>query len=246
MNGYRVISPNLDRRPDRWKVFQEQLLSQGVPADHIERFPSYDGRKYESTGHAMAHATELYNGNPSHYLATGQKLDKFNWCWNWSWYACLERIAQYTDNVPRLFVVDDYSPVFGYHEICGHIDIFTRIHTPFLIAQYGGPNPNSPSRVFNEPLPELPIFQRGLAGNWDICTLYSPAGARCFVDFINNTQEHLRPCAYGYEAHLNMPERGGIYGISRNIMDGFYDWVLQLPTATDDYVQDRQEIESLK
>ena len=246
MHEYKVISPNLDRRPDRWKLFYDILKSQGVPADQIERFPAHDGRQYQSTREAMAHAAEIHQGNPPHYLATGEKLDKFNWCWNWSWYDCLERIAERTDETPVMFLIDDFKVNFDYHEICIHIEGLVQLGMPFRVAQYGGPGRDSPSRVIREALRELPIFQRGFAGAWDICTLYSPIGARWFLDFINSIERHGRPCNYSGSAAQNAGEMNcGIYGASIHT-NSWSDWITRLPTGEDDYVQDRQEVEAPK
>lgn len=238
---FKIISPNLDRRPDRWAIFYETLISQNVPPENIERLSSHDGRDYESTHNAMGHAAEIYRDNPPHYLATGERLDKFNWCWNWSWYDCLDRIAKQTDDMPAMFLIDDFKVNFEYNEICNHIDILTGLEDEFLFAQYGGPEFNSPFRVNHEVIPELPIFQRGSSGAWDICVLYSPTGARWMVNLINNTNEHNRPCKYGYLA-ANEPIQIGMYGASTNTKP-WRDWIARLPTAEDDQIQDRQEIE---
>lgn len=240
---YNVISPNLTRRPDRWTVFYDTLISQGVPPERIIRFPSHDGRDYMDTALAMQHASQLHNGNPPRYLATGGGLDKFNWCWNWSWYDCIARIAE--ANEPCMFLVDDFKVNFKYDEITRHLDALDSLSVnPLLIVQYGGAGKTSKYRCVHEDieLPDCPKFQNGLTGAWDICSVYTPAGARWFIDFIENHERHERPCHYHYEVELHEDKPAGMYGPS-STTDAWGDWIARLPTAEASAYQDRQTIE---
>ena len=136
---YKVLSPNLDRRPDRWNVFTDALVAQGTPVEYIERFSSHDGRNYHSMEDAQ---TDALKRGSSRYLSCARGIDQFNFCWCWSWYDCIAQIAGCSDGYPRLLVIDDCRPVFSYEEICQHLSVFNAEDAPFMIAQYGGPGKN--------------------------------------------------------------------------------------------------------
>lgn len=256
MTDYNVLSPNLNRRPDRWTLFVDTLVSQGTPADHIKRFPSHDGRDYPNMEDAREHAVSLAaeKGQPSRYLSSIYGVDKFNYCWCWTWHDCIELIAAYTDDCPRLLIIDDCRPRFDYTQICQHLSVLEAQDAPFMMAQYGGPGVDSPSRVNNSPIPNLPIFQYGLAGNWDVAVIYSPRGARWLLDFMQNREyKDLRPGTYrpnavgGLIARLPLAEQRGMYGATLELPLAWpknSGWTAILPTGDDDTaIQDRCEYE---
>lgn len=123
-----------------------------------------------------------------------------------------------------------------------------------MMAQYGGPGKDSPSRVNNSPIPNLPIFQYGLAGNWDVAVMYSPRGARWLLDFMENRDYRglpraaFRPCTIGGEiARLPLTDQRGMYGVTLELPLAWPSnsgWTAILPTGDDDTaIQDRCEYE---
>lgn len=229
---YNVIATNLDRRPDKWQLFYDTLIGQGVPSEHIVRFSAHDGALYENTEDAMSDAASRYHPVPP-FLRLGGRQATSEWCWRWSWYEALEQIA--LSDVPMLFLIDDIKLLCDYEEVCQHLEVLDSIHNNgFLLVQYGGGHKGNPQAIFTKPVAQLPIFQHGLGGSWDRSTLYSPSAARWFLNFVNGLPTPERISVY---PRLAIPhQRPGMFSRSINRhAEGM--WTEVLPT---DRISDRE------
>lgn len=179
---YRVIIPNLDRRPDRWRWCLETLLEQGTPKDSIERFSAFDGTEWSSIEEAHAKMERLHGGKLPRYLLSRDRL-LTNYAWRCTWYTILLKVAKGNDTA--LVMIDDWSAPFDFETICRHIQILNDQPYPLLMVQYNwhkGTHESSSRRSKLERAPELEI---GLRGAGDSAVLFTPPGAQRMIEFTN-------------------------------------------------------------
>ena len=184
MNGYKVIVPNLDRRPDRWKWCVKNLLEQGVPRDKIERFSAFDGLDYKGLPdwqRLFSDSLRAQFGTIPFFL--NKKGREGSWAWARTWYTIIKRIADGSDTA--LVLVDDRAAMFAYGETCRHLEILNRQAHRLAMVQYSCHTGYVRTYRRSIRLDDIPEMQYGLYGCGDSVVLYTPLGARKMLDFIN-------------------------------------------------------------
>ena len=187
MNEYKVILPNLDRRPDRWQFSLELLLAQGVPRDKIERFPAFDVLEFRGLPDWQKRIRESISaqfGCVPFFLE--RKRRDGDWAWSRTWYTILTKIASGSETV--LLLVDDILHRFTYDETCQHIELLEKEQNPLAIVNYRCcPYPDGIIRMYTrtEWLDNIPGMMYGLSAVGDACVLYTPLGAQRVLDFID-------------------------------------------------------------
>lgn len=187
MSRYRVITPNLLRRRDRWLVFAGTMIGQGVPPSRIQRFIAHDGDFYPDGETAHRNALELLRdkGREPKYLDAADG-DPYNYCWHWSWYELLHSIAMLNDKaIPVLVVIDDWRMTIDYDTICEHVRNLRSKSEPFRGIQYAHDRIGSkrPPKTDLTPVADCAGIQYELVGGTDTAFMVSPSGARILLDF---------------------------------------------------------------
>ena len=131
---YKVIVPNLDRRPDRWRCCRGILLEQGTPRDKIERFSAFDMLEFRGLPDSAQRFRESLIGQ---FGSIPRWLDKESLdgesSWPRTWYTILKEIASGTENV--LLLIDDRTPPCTYDVVCRHLEILANEPEPLAIKK---------------------------------------------------------------------------------------------------------------
>lgn len=210
MNDFKIIVPNLKRRPDRWFTCLGYLLAQGIPDRIIEYWEAHDGSDYESVHEARTAASKEFD--TSKYLMEDGASQSWDYCWLWTWHEIITAIANESDDsVPRLVLLDDHAIVLDYEQIREYVRVLYEIPAPFRILQFTPTRRNNslvPLKTDLERVDAAPkILKHGLTGSGDLATLISPLGARDLIELANEN-----PCespeSLMWIAAWNRPQSG--------------------------------------
>ena len=184
MNECKVIVPNLDRRPDRWRWTMATLTAQGVPRNKIERFASFDGLEFlrhpDAVDRMRMVIRDQFGKMPS-WLKIAREIRE--WSWARTWYTIMTRIMRGTE--PAIVMVDDTSLSFTYDDICMHLETLGKEEYPLAAIQYKAHNTFIPNCRLTERLSLIPEMQYGFYGVGDSINLYTPLGAQKMLEFID-------------------------------------------------------------
>ena len=214
MTNIFVVVPNLDRRPDKWMVCRERLLMQGIPDTHIIRYPAIDGREYynendaedsraliEQIGRTWTPIPAWLN-HPTFYIS--------ELAWNYTWYMCLETIAQSPASNYYILLIDDCELKIGYSELCEHIGNLSRVSKHnLLIVQLSIPRHPCCRKLVGG----CDVFQHGLGGTCDMALLFSPVGASYLRHYANRHPDGHDPCQLTKILAME-PSQAGIFALS--------------------------------
>lgn len=235
MNRYRVVTPSLLRRTDRWLVFVGTMIAQGVPIHRIKRFVAYDGDFFPDgkTAHRTATATLRDQGREPKYLDVPIG-DPYNYCWLWTWYELMHSIATQSDeSVPSLIVIDDWMMTIRYERICAHVETMSSKSHAFHGIQYAY-DPigcERPPKANLTPVVDCPDLQYELVGGTDTAFLVTPSGARILLDFADNYPK-CSPARLFYLLANEVDQRGWYSTVKR--------CACARPSGIIDDTQDRQ------
>lgn len=183
---YNVVVTNLDRRTDRWEICHKTLLFQGVPQERIKRFSNHDARNYSTLEEAQDDARKQYWGSLPRILRPVPSDEAIgHYCWRWSYFDVLVSIANQANNELTLVLVDDWQMRYTYDEICEQLERLSDHYGSVNIIQYL-PNRENLTNI----VPEVPKLRFGLNGQGDPAMLFSPEGARQFLDVANNEDKY--------------------------------------------------------
>lgn len=188
MNDFKIIVPNLKRRPDRWFTCLGYLLAQGIPDRIIEYWEAHDGSDYESVHEARTAASKEFA--TSKYLMEGEVRLTWDYCWLWTWHEIITAIANESDDsMPRLVLLDDHAILLDYEQIREYVRVLYEMPVPFRIVQFAATRRNNPRVPLKTDLAKVcaapKILKHGLTGSGDLATLISPLGARDLIALAN-------------------------------------------------------------
>lgn len=206
------IIPNLDRRTDRWELRLNDLTAKGFPRRRFRRFPSFDGRRYATLDDAKSAATEYFKGTLPPYLDL-EKRYLADYCWHWTWYAIISRIARRRRNVLTLFVIDDWTVSATFSELEDWAARLQQELERLDILQLSIPGEGHESRRIGTPIHGIPTFQHGLGGRCDCAIILSPKGARRLRRYAD-TQGLRRGPSHLFEDLTSLDDQDGCASVN--------------------------------
>lgn len=208
-NEVFVIIPNLDRRSVRWRVCYERLRARGVPANHIERFSSFDHRRYGDYTEAKSAATQYFRGQLPKFL-NRHLWRKSDYCWLWTWYAIVHKIS-HKDNGLHLLIVDDCEILLDYESLCRELQVMVNVSKPNDVRIVQLAQDDAP--VWRKVVEENSVFQYGLSGRGDSGIIFSPGGARFMLEWANKNSDVDVPAVL-FQRLAKEPDQQGFFANS--------------------------------
>lgn len=197
-----VVVPNLDRRQDRWYFCLGWLRARGFPDENIERFSAHDGNDYATRDDARLAALKQFPN--SMYL--DQNVAKHYYCWSWTWYDIMTKIAAQPDGTCTLLLVDDWRLRFSHDTVCKQIKRLREECNALKMIQYVHSSQapegyeDEPPLPIGEVVPRLPYFRRGLTTSGDAANILSPVGAREILAVANQPKRGVPNWVFWYAA----------------------------------------------
>ena len=180
----KVIVMNLPERTDRKWFMYGHLATIGVAYPLIEVFPARNASHYTDIADVLADA----HSDGFHFFADWEnaRQDEIKHAVIiWNWCAILRRIVD--SGHTSLVLLDDRVITARFNELCGLVSICKARPYPFhaLQLQHLLCDFNNDESIDNEPLwPQSNDLASGFAGNGDYATVFSPAGARWFLELV--------------------------------------------------------------
>lgn len=202
MDRYNTVIPNLARRDDRWYTCLGALLALDYNPNRLYRFSAHDGNEYESYEHARDTAAQQF---PESRYICDNRMAKYYYCWSWTWYDIMTRIADREYGSRVLLLVDDWAPRFSYPDIVVQLHILDAI-SPIKCVQLATSTRPPPgfSRDDNKPpgdkIDGTP-FRHHINLSGDFGNVMSPQGAQEILDVANSRSNILTPdCVFFWVA----------------------------------------------
>lgn len=220
---FKLLLPNLDRRPDRFLLCVGVLIGQGTPQHLIDRHIACDGAKYKNSVDVASEAKYKYGatlpiyGNGNYITEHNEGWDAYNYSYCRTYYEAWNKIAlEPDDSLPTLLLQDDWRMKISYSDICAHIEALP----DSKIIQYVGCVCDPEGEDLKHESTEVPNIQRGLSGTGDQALLMMPAGARRLVEFADENTTHTPEMLLYYFAHN--ADQTGCYSVIENQADHLY------------------------
>ena len=207
----KVIIPNLDRRPNKWDICYSRLLAAGTPGQNIMRVPSYDGSHYHTITEIKTDAQRHFTKLPNWLAYEKKKRQPTEFAWNWTWYTCLQIISNFPDNHLGLLLIDDVELLVPFTTLESHISQLVLNHSIKMINLNLVVSKNNKLR--HRPCIPNTVFQYGLATEYDLANVFTPAGARFYLAFANAHHTAVDPCGLQHIL-LRRTDIPGIFGLA--------------------------------
>ena len=184
----KVVVPNLDCRPDRWRLCLHLLRELGYPDGEVIRVSAHDGHQYPDAVTMREDAKTAFGGRLPEYLTSQVNNDPYNYGWHWTWYDMLDLISTMPHTTYALTLIDDYVMKFSHSEVLSHLRCLLDKGDVVNILQYAQTNrPEghlNTSRSINTEQPTT-IYNKVISSG-DQAVLFHPVGASAMLTLASN------------------------------------------------------------
>ena len=172
-----VVVANLHRRYDRWYTCLGALIAREY--HHVKRFSAYDWQLYKTFERAREVASKEF---PNSRYICNNVLGAGYFCWSWTWYDIMNRIANGEYGELVLLLSDDYAPCYDARKLQRYLAILNH-ENKIKCVQLSWNDQSAPHFQKNDVLPpgepvENTPFRYGIHASGDVGNILSPDGAR--------------------------------------------------------------------
>ena len=182
----KILVLNLPEKQDRYWFAKGHLVALGAPLWCIEMHPAIKATDFRDMDEMQSKAVEA--GFPflkdEWYV---QRDERGQLAMVWNWCEMLRTVIE--SDSTSLIMLDDRALTISFFELCGLVWWLCQKEQPFhalqlqsLLFNFG--TPDEPIAYMPDCGHDFAFINEGFRGNGDYATVFSPAGARRFLDVI--------------------------------------------------------------